>query len=202
MSIFGAIVTGRDVENAVEATLTLWLPTYLAEMERRTGRDPGSLPTIGYWTKANRFPAADRLQLPAGVIVSPGISDRPEADGGGVLSAWWRAGIAVVVGTGEPETTDELAKLYGAAVRTLLLQRGSLGGFANDLDLVAESYDDVPSDYLQVGAVVELQCDVLVHAITERFGGPAEPIPDPTVEPDDLVDVSEARITVTPRSLT
>lgn len=202
MSVFGQIVTGRDVETAVEATLDRWLSTYLAEMERKTSRDPGSLPRIGYWIKTNRFPPPDEISLPAGIIVSPGLSE-PSRRGDGSLDAWWRIQVLVAAGGPNQEVSDELAKLYGAAIRTLLLQHGSLGGFASRLELAGEGYDAVPSNYLPVGAVTQLDCDVLVNGIGHAYGGPAVPAADPITDvPPDPPAVTQADIDIQVRSLT
>lgn len=201
MTVFGAIVTGNDVEQAAVTTLKLWLPSYLAEMERKTSRPPGSLPTIGDWRTTNRFPRSETIAPPAGFVVSPGLTDRPERRGDGSINGWWRIGIATIVSAGTAEATGALAKLYGAAIRTLLLQRPSLGGFATKLEVVGEAYDDVPEDYLPVGASAQIECDVLVDAISFALAGPAVPAPPPT-PPGDWPRVVEADITVELGSLT
>lgn len=202
MSVFGPIITGNDVEQATIETLKLWLPTYLQEMERRNSLDPGSLPTIGFWDTINAFPGTDEVQPPAGFVVSPGLADKPEQHGDGRIDAWWRIGVAVVISAGERRATNELAKLYGAALFTLLAQRSSLGGFASSVELVSLAYDDVPTDYLPVGATAQIECDVLVAAIANAWEGPSEPATGPGDVPPDPVTVTAAELDIQARSLT
>lgn len=204
-AVFGKIVTGRQVEQAVTAFLQAWLPTYTAEVARQTGRDDTLIAPVRSWSTSNRFARRPEDQLPAGIVISPGISDRPERRGDGSLGAWWRIGVAIVAAgkAGDQDDANELAKLYGAAVRAALAQHPSLGGFADGLELVAETYDDVPADYLPVGAVVEVDADVHVAEIVNTDGGPMQPItPDPTVPPGDWPTVETTEVTFEIGSLT
>jgi hypothetical protein len=82
-SAIGPIVSGHDVEQATLAVLRRWMPTYLAEAERQTGRVVGSLPVIRGWTVATTFDKWPEDQLPAIVLISPGLASPPDADGSG-----------------------------------------------------------------------------------------------------------------------
>lgn len=201
-AIFGPIVTGADVEAAVIAHLKQWLPSYLAELERRTGRSPGVLPAPRSFDTVNTFALKPGDQLPACVVISPGLADTPHRRGDGVYNGWFRIGVAVCCSAATQADSNELSKLYAAAIRTLFVHKPSLDGFASGLELVAEGYDHTPPDYLAVGAVAEVDVDVEVAAISQASMGPAEPAPAPDPAPADAPDVSATQLTVTKEPIT
>jgi hypothetical protein len=180
--VFGPMISGADVETAMVSTLQAWLPTYLAELERRTGRAPGDLPMPRSWRRTNRFYRYPADQLPAAIVVSPGTADKPEKLGDGTVNVWWRIGIVILCSASTPEATNELAKLYAAALRTIIFQEPSLAGdpadphpFANSVRFVGETTDDVPAEYLEIGATAQVEFDVLVTGIVDATLGPLEP---------------------------
>lgn len=191
-SIFGPVITGNDVENAVTDTLKLWMPTYLAEMERVSGRDPGVLPAPRSWSTVSTFYQYNDQQLPAAIVVSPGTDGEPERRGDGTYTAVWDVVVAILVKGQDAANANELAKLYAAAVRMIALQKGSLGGFAAGTDWFGETNDEVPPDYLPVGWVTGVPLRVRVDGVVTAFGGPATPDLNPT----DLGEVETAEIAV------
>lgn len=198
--VFGRIVIASDVETALVDTLQAWLPTYLAELERRTGRDPGAVPMVKSWRRSNRFYRFPQDQLPAAIVISPGTTGQPERRGAGTIDAWWRIGIAIVCSANTPEATNELAKLYAAAVRTAVLQQPSLAGdpadphpFAAKVLFVGEVTDDVPAEYLEVGCTAQVEFDVLVEGIADTTAGPAAPTVD---TPDDWPTVTSQHVDI------
>jgi hypothetical protein len=207
MSVFGTIITGGDVEQAAIAWLKWWLPTYLREMERITSRPVGVLESPFSWSTSNRFDRRPDRQLPAAVVISPGLAGKPARAGDGSISAWWRIGIAIIVRGADQEDANEIVKLYGAAIRTLAVQRPAFSsdvhpdGFANGCELVDESYDDVPTNYLPVGASVEVDLNVQVGGISHALAGPSAPAPDPvdwpTVASADDVHITLEKETIT-----
>jgi hypothetical protein len=202
MTVFGAIVTGGDVEVAVIGWLKHWLPTYLAEMERRTGRAAGVLPMPRSWLRKNRFDRQPPDQLPAAILISPGLAGKPVRNGDGSLAAWWRIELAIVCAGRDEESSNELAKLYGAAIRTLALQHPALtsaehpAGFASSIEIAGEGYDGVPADYLPVGATVAVDLNVQVAEIANAYGGPAVPDLAPSDWPE-IDGIDDVHITLT-----
>lgn len=187
--VFGRIVLGSDVETALIDTLNAWLPSYLAELERRTGRDPGAVPMVRSWRRSNRFYRFPQDQLPAAIVISPGTTGIPERRGDGTIDAWYRLGVAIVCSANKPEATNDLAKLYAAAVRTAVLQQPSLAGdpddphpFAARVVFVGETTDDVPAEYLEIGSVAEVGFDVLIEGIADAAAGPTETTVEPPAE--------------------
>lgn len=200
VSAIGPVVTGRDVELAALAMLKRWSSTYLAEAERQTGRTPGSLPRIRAWTTAPDFEKWPEDQLPAVLLLSPGLVEVPRADGRGFYRAQFALGVAVIVSTAKMEETAALAKLYCAVHRLCVLQHPSLEGFAAGTTWLDEKYDDLPSiDDRSLGAGQAIFA-VEVDGMSARWNGPAtpneppspdtEPIPqDPTVETVEVVPI-------------
>jgi hypothetical protein len=181
----GPIITGRNVELAAVAMLKRWSGTYLAEMERQTQRNPGSLPRVRAWTTSPDFETWPEDQIPRVLIVSPGLLQPPAAGGEGTYRATWSLGIGVIVSARTMDETTELAKLYCAALRACMLQHQSLEGFAAGVEWLDENYDDLPSiDTRSLGAGQAIFA-VQVDDVTRRWGGPVTPSepPDPDTVP-------------------
>jgi hypothetical protein len=201
VTIFGRIVHDGQVEQAAMQTLQKWLPTYIAELERQTGRDRGSLPTPRAWRTANvsvnELATWPEDQLPALLVVSPGLADRPELIGG-VYTGHWALGVAVITSARDKETTGTLAKLYGAAIRAVLVQHPTLEGFAAHIDWVDDNLDEVPHERQRtLGAAINV-FEITVDDVLTVAGGPIEPDPkpDPTEPYDPLGTVDTVTVTV------
>lgn len=195
-NIFGAIVTGRQVRQAAEAHLKMWVPTYLAEIARAEGIDPTKLPLFRSWVSALEIPDGrfDENQIPSCVIVSPGILEEPE-NHGGLAIARWALSIGCVVSGRDLESTFNLVEMYAAAVRAAVVQNPSLGGFATASDWLGERYDEIPTDMLQTLAAGSVQFAVEVQGAVDLRGGPDAPLVDPIPDPGpratfEHVDVS------------
>lgn len=193
---FGPFLTGADVERAALATLKLWTPEYLAWAERETGRAPRSLPAPRSWVTSTGVDRWPEQQLPSVLLLSTGIGDEPARDGRGTYRAKFSLGLAVVVSAKDKAATLELARVYTATFRALLLQQ-RLGDFPCEaMEWAAESWDAVPSDgkrQLAAGQLV-LRADVrdVAQARAPRLVTPREdpyetPYPDgPTVATTDV----------------
>jgi hypothetical protein len=179
LSVFGEAVIGSDVETAAITTLKLWLPTYLREFERRTGREPNVLQAPRSWSTAAEFFQEQGAALPAAIVVSPGTVDTPERHGDGSYSAWWRLELAILLTAKDKPSANELAKLYAAAVRMILVQKPSLGGVASAVEWEGDQYTDAPADFTQIGAIGAGAFNVLVRGVVTDSAGPMEPDPDP-----------------------
>jgi hypothetical protein len=187
-SAIGKIVTGRDVELAALAVLKKWASTYLGEAEAATGRVRGSLPRPRAWTTATEFEKWPEDQLPAVLLISPGLAAPPRADGNGTYRASFALGIAAIVSTSHMDETAALAKLYCATLRACLLQHQSLEGFAAGVTWADENYDDLPSiDDRSLGAGQAIFV-VEVDAISTRWNGPIHPSEPPTPDTAPLPD--------------
>lgn len=188
MSIYGQIITFHQVELAMKNFLQRWLPTYLAEMERQTGRTPGSLPRPVAWSNTTEFTKFPEENLPLVVIVCPSITGTPVKEGNGSYRVAYPVGVAVVVkagGSRPKESVRALAGIYSAAVRAAVLQHRGLDGFAITTNWIDERSDDIPVDARRsLGSgqnvfEVEVRDVVSAHMGTSEPDPPADPLEDP-----------------------
>ena len=184
-AVFGRIMTARDVEQRCLDRLKLWSPTYLAELERQTGRTPGSLPTVRAWTFANDFEKWVEDQLPAVLLLSTGLSDEPKKDGRAVWRGNWAVGLACIVSTSDLNNTSALARLYAAALRTVLLQHPPEGCFG--ITWRGEQYDDIQQIEGRSISAGQVIFDVEYNEVVSDYRGPINPPPDPTDEAEEYV---------------
>jgi hypothetical protein len=190
-NVFGPSVGAPEVEAAALATLKTWLPTYIHEMERRTGRDPGTIARVRSWNETSDFSQNPGVALPAVIVVSPGLDGEPERRGNGVYAAWWQIIVGVIVGAATAGAANDLAKLYAEAVRMLFVGRnGGLGDLRARRRWLDESYDDAPPDFKQVATVATVSLAFLVEGVVADGYGPKTPDDDPP----DLGQVEEVDI--------
>lgn len=173
MTVFGQIVTASAVEEAALATLALWMPTYLGEIERQHGTTAIAVPAS--YTARSEVQNWPEEHLPAVIAISPGTSAVPEARGDGRVDAEWSLGVAVVVSAVDRDTTRRMAQLYSAAVRAAILQHPSLGGVAAGTVWLAESYVDVPVEDTRTLMAAQVVFVVRVDEVVDLFDGPAVP---------------------------
>jgi hypothetical protein len=201
--IYGPVVTPADVADATVAWLRYWLPSYLAFMERRTGRDVGALEMPWSWAKKSRFDRQAPEQLPAAIIVSPGTVSAPRRNGDGSVSATWRVSPAILLRGVDAEDAQDKAAVYGSAIALIALQHPAMksgvhpDGFASSIELDGISTDLVPVNYMPIGAAVEVALNVHVAAIGDALAGPAQP---EVTEPNDwptIDGIDDVHITLT-----
>lgn len=199
MSVFGPLVDGSQVEVWTRDVLRTWMATYLGELERRTGRAAGSLPLPRSYVTVNDFTRWPEDQLPAVIIVSPGLAAEPTRRGSGDYHASWVIDVGVIVSAATHAATRDLAKLYALAVRAALLQHRSLGGNATNVDWLDESYDDLPPEPERTLAAGLGRFHVAVDGVVNTDAGTArpDPPPDPAVAPADWPTVRADGVTVT-----
>jgi hypothetical protein len=180
MSVFKHILVASKVEEAVIDTLVKWLPTYVREVERQLGLDVGVVDTPAYYTNRNSFDVQAGEPFPRVVVVSPGLAGAPLANGAGQYRATWRVGAGVAIAASTELRANLEAKVYGAAVRSILLHKQSLGGLANSVRWIDESYDDLPIPsqsklYKAAGVYFEVDCEDVVT----KWAGPEKPDDEP-----------------------
>lgn len=196
--IFGGIVLANALEAAVVTTLEDWFPVYLREIEFQSPASPNplNLPTDAL-PMPRSFLTADKIdrdsadQLPAIVVVSPGLSGRnaPKQEGDGTFRVPWGISVGVFVSGKDRPSTKNLIRVYTGIVRAIMLQKQSLGGFADGTTWLDESYDDTfaftDEETIGAGSVI---FEVWVAGVVNRYGGPAvyggpPPAPDPATQP-------------------
>lgn len=200
--VFGPVVTRTDVESAVKATAQTWLPTYLHFLERKYEIPTGMLPEPQSW---NVRPVANLWledQLPAVVIVSGGLAREPERDAERLYRAPWSVGVMIVVSAATPEDADFVVGIYAAAVRLLLVQNASLGGFASGVLWRDEGYASAKTESARTGQATLLEFTVSVNDVARGGRALPEPPPTPEVPPGDRPTVQTTDVQIERSDLT
>lgn len=182
-TIFKQIITRQDVELQVIDTLKDWFDTYLAEVERQNALDVRQLPRPRSYSRRNEFERWPEDQIPAVIVISPGLVEPPVANGSGEFRGYWGVGVAVIAEGQDTDNTRDLVGYYTAAIRALILQRPSLGGFAMGVTWEGEHYDDI-SD-VEMGRTLasgQVVFQVEVEGIVSTKAGPVTP-DTPPVDP-------------------
>lgn len=192
MSIFDAIKVADSLEAAAIATLESWWPVYTKEVELQSGLAPGTIAQPKSWLVANDLDHETADALPAVVVVSPGLSGRtpPKQEGDGSFRCFFSIGIGIFGGADNRKNTNRLTRLHTAIARTIMLQKQSLGGYADGTSWLDESYDDnFPFTDNQTISAGQVVFEVEVAGVVNRFGGPTTgavvpgAVPDPVNQP-------------------
>lgn len=192
MSIFGRILDDSDIENAIEAVLKRWLPTYLAEVERQHDLTPPFYKRPSSWGIHSEMYKWEEDALPHILIIATGNNDQPVKDGRGQHRARWYIGVAAVVsasgetGTLAKQNTRLMANRYAAAIRAILVQKqsldGALDGTVRGIDWVDGRANDMnPGDERTIWASRQV-FTIEVDDVVSKNHGPVEP--DPPDDPD------------------
>jgi hypothetical protein len=188
-ALFGPMPSAADVWTAAQDTVRTWLGTYLRERERLSGRAYGALPNIKGWrVYTSQTLASDPGdQFPLCVIAAPGVPDPETVSNDGVITGRFELGIMIVVSSGggaDATATTRLAAEYGAALRSLLTQKGTLGGVVDSTRITGERYDQVDYESQRTLVAAELVIRVRLSGLAQYGIGPTEPLADP-LPPDD-----------------
>lgn len=181
-SVYGPRVTAYDVEQAVVTTLQQWIDTYLGDNERDSaGRwTLRQITRPRSWQVMTDFHASTAERHIPAIIVESGPM-APELGADGAVHGEWAVTVVVIVkGQDRQKTREQLAE-YDDAVRRILWQKGSLGGFAVGTVVGTTRPDAVDADKGKTLAGVEIPAAVIVQDISSRWGGPD--VPDPPTSP-------------------
>jgi hypothetical protein len=181
-TIFGRIVTGNDVEQAVLALLKRWSGTYLSEIERQHGYAAGALSRVRGWSIGMSFDKWPEDQVPGLVVVSPGLLPPPQKTGDGVYRARWRVDVGVICSARTQEKSHEQAQLFIAAHKAIVSQRPSLEGFATASTWIDESYDPLVYDDTRSLYAGYAGFAIDVDDVLTTLAGPITP--DDPLDPD------------------
>lgn len=183
-NLFGPIVTGKQVRNAMISHIRKWFPSYIAEVGRTDGRDGAALPLFRSFPSLLDMPDGRYVedQMPSCVVVAPGLIELPTKHSG-VYKARWAVNVGAVISGQNRENTFDLAELYAAAIRSAVLQHPGLGGFAAGTDWLGERYDDIPNDMQRTLGAGTVQFSVEVQGAVDARQGPVQPLADPIPDP-------------------
>lgn len=203
-NLFGQIITPGQVEQAVAATLKLWMDDYLGEIERVEGYVPGTIERPLDVITRSQFDHWPEEQVPFLLVMTSGMAGQPERHAQGSYHASWLVGVACVVSDVTQEDTRRLALAYAAAVRAAVLQHKMLrsplhpAGFANGSGWQDESYTDMPSDAERTLGASRVIFSIGVDDVVTERAGPRQPSGRPNVDPGNWPKVSSAKTNITP----
>lgn len=185
--VFGQILTAREVRQALLTTIEYWSTTYIAEVAAITGL---SMAPFGSWEAIY-----DVRALPADETAACWVTCRttnpkrpPQRQGTGIWWGHWLAEANIVAYGGNWDEAADLIAAYLGAVRTLVLQHKSLGGFATDTVWMGEATKEIehtPRRTIETGVV---QFDITVAGLSCEGFGPAEPLTAPGTQPGPTVE--------------
>lgn len=198
LGAFKDIISSDELDVQVATVLAMWMDTYLAEIERQRGFDPGTIPSIKSYVTIQDFRHDPENQTPAIVIVNAGTAGAPTKTGEG----WWRStfvvAVSAITSTKDQPSSRRTSQLYSAAVRAIILQKKAGANMISDVKWLGEANDTIDRDAGDMLAAstntFELVADGLVK---DRGAGPpapstAEPAPVPEVQLDvNTVTVTE-----------
>jgi hypothetical protein len=184
----GPFVTGADVEAAIISTLKDWLPSYLAEGERKHGLTAGDIARPKGWAitgrELNKFTSD---QLPVIVVMAGGILVKPLVHGSpGSTTAVWQVDVGCIFNAAWNDKARQHAQLYVRAIGLTLLQR-PLEGLVCVVDQVGENYDELDFSESRTYSGARGRFTVEVEDTMWRSGGPPPYVTPPT-DPDAPLD--------------
>jgi hypothetical protein len=208
-SQFGPIVAGAEVEDAALLTLRTYLPSYLAEVAGQAGLERDALPAPRSWVTSSDQTKWAEHQLPALVVVCPGLYDTPVKQEKNIYEATWSVGVFVLVSSTTKAATRRLMHRYIAAVRTCLKQLPTLPylaenpddpdgpaiytpGIADKVEWLDEDYDVTPDSASRTLLAGQINLAITVKDVLDVSMG----IRYPSVDPVPEVLVSSTHIEV------
>lgn len=179
-NVFNNILVASQLEEAVINTLVKWLPTYLREVERQLDVPIQSTPEPEHFTNRNSFDFLPGEKFPKVVAISPGLSGSPTANGTGQYRATWRMGVGAAIAANSEPLANQWVKIYGAAIRSIMLNYPSLDGLAEAVRWEDELYEDLPiSNQNQLFKSAAVYFSIDCNNVVTRWSGPTSPDEDP-----------------------
>lgn len=211
---FGPLVVETDIDLAVIATLALWLPTYMAQVERERSLPNGFLMRPS--KSSYRHTVSDDEEfldgsLPAILVSTASTNGEPDMLGTGMVYADYRLTVSNVVRGRTPSETKIVAALFGGCVRRALLHHQSLDGFAADTRWIGSTPISVPDStdegrwlFAQRNDFVVSVDDVVQAGVGPNLPNDPYQDPDPDADPDapydPIAQVVDVILTVTGKS--
>lgn len=191
----GPLKTGKTVRDATKATLQLWLPSVLAEVETAYDLDAGALPVPAahaYHLAARADTLLPVTARPAFVIATPERTNSRRGDG--TVDAVWSLLVTILAGGKSFADTIDNADFYAVAAEAVLTQHPTLAPYGEPS--VARWVTATGVDYAPIGdgdrtvmrATVSFA--VGVTGALDTSAGPLEPPPAEWPFPVDVVDTA------------
>jgi hypothetical protein len=192
--IYGYVFDADLLEDQVRILMELWFHTELLEIERLRGMTPNTLERPKSYHVAETVDAGIGEQLPAIVIVSPGLARPPVHEGDGNYRATWSLAVGAIVAAGGDNpraNTNRLLRRYIGAARAILLNHPEVFNIPGHdqykdmhevfgIDWIDESFDRLDYESGETIAAGEALFEIEVTNAVKGGGGPRNPVePDP-----------------------
>lgn len=193
--VYGPLFGGHSVVVAATNTLKEWLPSYINEMNRNLGVQLLSIPQE-YEFRPNYTPAPLNTNEPQVLVDCPGTAAtaQPKRRSDGIGAAWDVQVGVWLYGSSDWREVQALVYAYMAAIRAVLVQQGSLGGFADATRWLSEQYTEQEHHSTRTIGLGVVKFEVNVLNVLNPFGGP--PLPS-LLPPRPLPDVEQVEVTLT-----
>jgi hypothetical protein len=187
MSIIGPIISPDVVRDALVSYLRLWLPTYLCEIDEQRGLERG----ITAWPRSWQIvPNVDNTlegQIPAMLVICPGITKPPIKEGDGTYRATYTVGVAALVKGATQIQASDTAGRYGGAIATAVMQEpGRIDEHVHGVTWEGDTYNDIPAESTRSLSSVTVHFAIEFRKVLSVRNGPSMPIiqPDPYEVPN------------------
>jgi hypothetical protein len=181
---FGKLLSPHTIENDMVAHLKYWMPSYLGEWERETGRKPGELVVMTYTTKTkfDRFPEEE---IPMMICISPGTIGKPWKQGRS-WSARWLLRVTAVCSAPTEDVTRELAHIYMSAAKDIVEQYQGINNnpSCEGVDWAGDVYSLIGSSQTRTLAASQVVFHAQYCNVVDESQGPEKPTADETAPTD------------------
>jgi hypothetical protein len=206
-NIFGPLYSGHSVQEAFYNTLQEWLPTYIAEINRKLGSQVLLEPYE--YRHRPEFRTLPRNASAAILVEVPNTIGVPRIYQDAIRTNWRVEVLVYVYGTKDWQETQALTSAYAAAVRAAIIQHRGLNGFAQTTIWEGEEYAEGEHSSGRTTGIAHLRFAVTVGNAMNMYGGPPSPQFAPTgartgpsvLPPEPVQEVEEANIDVTKENI-
>lgn len=172
--VYDQVLDASDVRRALLATIQLWSPQYIAEIASVKGL---TMAQFGSWEAQydNRALAPDLTVACWTTCTTTDPKRPPHRQGDGTYSAVWIADANLQLYGQDWQQATDLIAAYTAAVRALVLQHGSLGGFASNTRWLGEASKEIEHQRTRTVQVAVITFAVTVEGAVNTLVGPKVP---------------------------
>lgn len=190
MTRFGSIIPADVLEDDLTSYLQKWFKTYAAEVSEQVNGQRGLYPEPKYWTTAPivALESESQIRYPAVLVVSPGLLQKPVRHGDGSYEGTYQIGVCIITTARKEIEAGRMARRYGAAIHTAVMQHQSLDTtYIEGIEWADERFTDFLSAEQETCASATEIFNITVKGLFNMFGGPgvANPLPEPAVYPEN-----------------
>jgi hypothetical protein len=167
--VFGPAAGGHTVRQAVRDTLQTWTPTYIALIAQRLGLD---MAPFQQWIALSEYRALPQNYTAACWPTCLGTRGTPQRQGNGIYRAAYGIEVSTLVYGGDWDQTEDLTSAYNLAARMALLQHRDLGGVADALGWISETYAVASHTNTRTLGVYRAVYEVWLPAAVQTAAGP------------------------------